>query len=155
MEESKELNAQTTPHSSQQLQVGISPNSDSHGTFFDKGAVHSLPSDKSCPVPLSAGGFQPASPVVFVSAIPAPSSLNQSQVSVMQPAFVLMPSFSGPLENVPSSLPLSQMEAAHFRLDAQPAYLFQVQGADGSFSLDQRQKFSVTCITYLNCTRPI
>ena len=134
--------------------MGISSNSDGHGTFFDKGAVHNLPSDKSCPVPLSAGGFQPASPVVFVSAIPAPSSLNQSQVSVMQPAFVLMPSFSGPLENVSSSLP-SQMEAAHFRLDAQPAYLFQVQGADGSFSLDQRQKFFVTCIAYLNCTWPI
>ncbi|KAJ8649183.1 hypothetical protein MRB53_002206 [Persea americana] len=141
IEESKELNAQTTPHSSQQLQVGISSNSDGHGTFFDKGAVHNLPSDKSCPVPLSAGGFQPASPVVFVSAIPAPSSLNQSQVSVMQPAFVLMPSFSGPLENVSSSLP-SQMEAAHFRLDAQPAYLFQVQA---SSSGNHMPEASPTC----------
>lgn len=141
MEESKESNTQTAPHSSQQLQVGISSKSDGPGTFCDEGAVHGLPSDKSGPVPLSAGGFQPTSPVVFVSALPAPSSLNQSQVSVMQPAFVLMPSFSSPLENVSSSLPLSQMEAAHFRLDGQPAYLFQVQGAVGPLSLFLRQKF--------------
>ncbi|XP_058070783.1 uncharacterized protein LOC131219577 [Magnolia sinica] len=145
MEESNEFAAQSAAYSSQPLQVSSSANFDSHASSCNAGATHIPPPDKPSSMPLSAGGFQPTSPLVFVPALAPASSMNQSQVMEMPPAFVLMPFFGSPAQSDSSSLQLARTEAAHFRLDARPAYLSQAQANySGNHLLENASTSSVT-----------
>ncbi|KAL6010264.1 hypothetical protein ACLOJK_000695 [Asimina triloba] len=140
MEESNELAARSAAHSPHPVPLSSAASSGRNGASFHAGATNTSLQDKTSTMPLSAGGFQPPSPVVFVPALAPASSLNQSQVVEMAPTFVLMPYFGSPAQSDPSSSQMPRTEAVQFRVDAQTAYLSQAQGAT-YFPFEERLLF--------------
>ncbi|KAH9620315.1 hypothetical protein KSS87_021712 [Heliosperma pusillum] len=109
MEESNAFAAQSAQYSSQRLQTGSGAASENHGT---PAPVRVFPADKVGHVSVSAGNFQPPTPVVHTPpAVQAPSSVNASTPS---PAFSTLTRSAG--KDSTSAIP-TRSDRAHIRPD--------------------------------------
>ncbi|XP_043690030.1 uncharacterized protein LOC122640839 isoform X2 [Telopea speciosissima] len=142
MEESKGFAGQSRTYSSQLSQVGFGATVESRAPLLP--AAHMFPPEK----PVSVGVFQPAPPMVHVSALTSTSSMNQLSVNEVQPVVVPRALSSSSLEKDSSSLTLPRTEAVHFRLDGRlngPAFASQVrENTSGDLQLEKALRLGQT-----------